>query len=341
MTDVSPRRPNPIQCEIDLDAEGKHAGYLRLPHSVHRSAYGWLPVPIASIRNGEGPLVLVMSGNHGDEYEGQVLSSRLIRELPAEQVRGQVIVLPMANFPAAEAGLRTSPLDDGNLNRSFPGDPAGTPTQIIADYIEHALLARADYLVDLHSGGSSLIYHGGNLIALEPRDAEEEQHVKALLSAFGMPRAYLNAPNPSYASSAARRQGAISILTELGGAGMTDAALLRQGWQGLLNFLGFLGVLRGPLVPDGPPAVTRFMRTSGPRHFVYAYEHGVFEPLVELGDVVREGQPAARIHFPDTPLREPVVHCFEAAGEVVCRRVPAQVRRGDCLFQLAEPRDAS
>ena len=32
----------------------------------------------------------------------------------------------MANFPAAEAGLRTSPLDDGNLNRTFPGDPAGT-----------------------------------------------------------------------------------------------------------------------------------------------------------------------------------------------------------------------
>ena len=28
---------------------------------------------------------------------------------------------------AAMAGLRTSPIDDGNLNRSFPGDPNGTP----------------------------------------------------------------------------------------------------------------------------------------------------------------------------------------------------------------------
>ncbi len=340
MTDVSPRRPNPIRCEIDLDADGKHAGYLRLPHSVHRSAYGWLPVPIASIRNGEGPVVLVMSGNHGDEYEGQVLSSRLIRELDAEHVRGQVIVLPMANFPAAEAGTRTSPIDGGNLNRSFPGDPAGTPTQVIADYIEHTLLVRADYLVDLHSGGSSLIYHGGNLIALEPRDEEEARRVKGLLAAFGMPRAYLNAPNPTYASAAARRQGAISILTELGGAGMTDAALLRQGWQGLLHFLGHVGAVRGPLVPDGPPATTRFMRAGSPNHFVFAYEHGVYEPLVELGDVVREGQPAARVHFPDTPLREPVVQRFAGDGEVVCRRVPAQVRRGDCLFQIAQPHEA-
>lgn len=50
----------------------------------------------------------------------------------------------MANYPAAQAGLRTSPLDGGNLNRSFPGDPRGTPTQVIADYIGPASL---DFLI--------------------------------------------------------------------------------------------------------------------------------------------------------------------------------------------------
>lgn len=149
---------NPIRSEIDLDADGLHSGYLRLPHSVHRSAYGWIPIPIASVRNGEGPRVLLMAGNHGDEYEGQILVSQLMREIEPQWVRGQIVFLPMANFPAAEAGLRTSPLDGGNLNRSFPGDPTGTPTQVIADYIENTLLSRVQYLVDLHSGGSSLVY---------------------------------------------------------------------------------------------------------------------------------------------------------------------------------------
>jgi predicted deacylase len=37
------------------------------------------------------------------------------------------------------AGMRTSPLDEGNLNRSFPGDPYGGPTAQIADYIESVL----------------------------------------------------------------------------------------------------------------------------------------------------------------------------------------------------------
>jgi uncharacterized protein len=326
-----------VHNEIDLDADGRHVGYLRLPHSVHRSAYGWIPIPIASVRNGEGPVALLMGGNHGDEYEGQVLVSSLIREIEPQWVRGQLIFLPMANFPAAAAGLRTSPLDGGNLNRSFPGDPQGSPTAVIADYIEHTLLARSQYLIDLHSGGSSLLYDGANLLAIEPRDPEEEERLKALLSAFGLPRAFLHRPNPVHAATAARRQGAISILAELGGGGTVQASLLRDARQGLLNLLGFIGLLSGPLVPDGPPAQTHFFNVAGSRHYVYAYDRGVYEPLVELGEQVAAGQPAARIHFPDTPLREPVTTYFAGAGVVVCKRVPAAVERGDCLFHLAEP----
>lgn len=329
---------NPIKCDIDLDAEGKHIGYLRLPHSVHRSAYGWLPIPIASIRRGDGPVVIVGAGTHGDEYEGQIIVSRLIREIDAGMITGQLILLPMLNAPAAEAGMRTSPIDDGNLNRLYPGDPAGTPSQVIAHYVEHTLLARADYMLDLHSGGSSLRYDGANMMGLEPRDAEEEAHVTGLLRAFGLPRAFLYQPNPVNVTAAARRQGAICFLAELGGGGGVDAALVNQGMQGVLHLLAHVGLLHGELVPAGPPAEARLMSIDRLKHYVYAMDHGVYEPLVNLGDTVVAGQPAARIHFPDSPARAPEVVCFDADGEVVCQRAIAQVRRGDCIFQMASER---
>lgn len=328
---------NPIRSEIDFDANGRHTGYLRLPHSVHRSAYGWIPIPVASIRNGSGPTVLLMGGNHGDEYEGQILVAQLLREIEPQWVQGQLIFLPMANFPAADAGLRTSPLDGGNLNRSFPGDPQGEPTAVIADYIEHTLLSRAQYLLDFHSGGSSLIYHGANMLAIEPRNADENSRLRAALAAFGMPRAFLHPENPLHSASAARRQGALSIVTELGGAGIVQLQLLQEARAGVLHLLGEIGVLDGPLVPAAPPGETRFYRVAGAPHYVYAYERGVYEPLVQLGQQVSAGQPAARIHFPDTPLREPVTVSFEAEGEVVCQRAMAAVQRGDCLFHLAQP----
>ncbi|MBI1774293.1 MAG: hypothetical protein HYR63_03000 [Proteobacteria bacterium] len=39
-----------IATDIDFERDGKQVGYLRLPHSVHRSAYGHLAMPIAVIK---------------------------------------------------------------------------------------------------------------------------------------------------------------------------------------------------------------------------------------------------------------------------------------------------
>ena len=43
-----------LAAEIDFDRAGKQHGFLRLPYSVHRSAYGWIPIPIAGIGNTGG-----------------------------------------------------------------------------------------------------------------------------------------------------------------------------------------------------------------------------------------------------------------------------------------------
>jgi hypothetical protein len=85
------------------------------------------------------------------------------------------------------------------------------------------------------------------------------------------------------------------------------------------------------IAPDGP---TRFLEVGGPEYFVYAPEAGLFEPLVDLGETVRAGQPAARIHLPETPWAEPVTANFARDGFVLCKRVPGRTVRGDCLFHL-------
>ena len=61
---------SPIVAEVDFEADGKQSGYLRVPHSVDRSAYGWIPVPITVLRHGDGPTLLISAGTHGDEFEG-------------------------------------------------------------------------------------------------------------------------------------------------------------------------------------------------------------------------------------------------------------------------------
>ncbi len=109
--------------EVDFDAEGKQTGFVRLFHSVHTSAYGFIPIPIVVIKNGAGPTALFVSGNHGDEYEGQVALANLAKALDPSQIKGRVIILPMANFPAAMAGRRTSPLEQNPINLAHSLSP--------------------------------------------------------------------------------------------------------------------------------------------------------------------------------------------------------------------------
>ncbi len=134
-----PSRPSPITPTVDLNRDGVQHGHLRLPWSRDDSAWGSLMLPICVIRNGDGPTALLTGANHGDEYEGPVALYDLAANLKPEEISGRVIIVPAMNFPAFLAGTRTSPIDKGNLNRSFPGRPDGTVTEKIADYFTRYL----------------------------------------------------------------------------------------------------------------------------------------------------------------------------------------------------------
>lgn len=335
------RSTSRISSEIDFDRDGKQVGFLRLPHSVHRSAYGWIPIPVACIRNGEGPRVLLMAGNHGDEYEGQIAFASLLRTLEAKDVRGRIIFLTSANFPAAMAGTRTSPIDQGNLNRSFPGDPDGGATAQIAWYIENVLLPQCDYVFDLHSGGSSLMYIPSGC-SRRQADPDRMARTIGLLEAFGAPVSYISdAPQGGdrTLTAAAERQGVTHLGSELGGGGTLSIGALRTAQDGIRRALQRLGVMTDPVpVIAAPP--TRVLQVRGADYFVYAPDAGLFEPLVDLGDEVTAGQTAGLIHFHDTPWREPSPARFQRAGTVLCKRIPCRTERGDCLFHLGAPFEA-
>ncbi|HSS83338.1 MAG TPA: succinylglutamate desuccinylase/aspartoacylase family protein [Reyranella sp.] len=323
-----------LSADIDLLADGKAAGFVRVPHSVHRSAYGWIPIPIVRIKNGDGPSVLMQAGTHGDEWEGQIGLGNLLRALEPKDIKGRLVILPSANFPAAMAGQRTSPIDEGNLNRLYPGDAEGTITQQIAYWIEHALLPGFDYSFDFHSGGSSLTYIPS---ALAPRheDPARMQKIVGMLKAFGAPVSYIAAAPQGGGrtfTSASARQGVVSMGTELGGGGLVTPASLKVAEDGMRRVLAHVGLLQGP-VPAASP--TRLTEIGGDDYYVYASDGGLFEPLVDLGAEVKAGQPAARIHFHHTPWREPDLLTFKRDGLVLCKRVPARCERGDCLFHLA------
>ena len=58
-----------------------------------------------------------------------------MNELKAEDIQGQVIIIPYLNFPAVLVGTRFSSVDEQNMNRSFPGNRDSSIIHKIADFV--------------------------------------------------------------------------------------------------------------------------------------------------------------------------------------------------------------
>lgn len=114
---------------------------------------GGAGIPAVCVVGGRpGKTLVVTAGVHGDEYVAAEAVRTLLRVLRPESLTGQVIFVPVVNRGGFYAGTYLVPEDGENLNRCFPGDPAGSMTRRIAHALEQALYPQADFLLDLHSG---------------------------------------------------------------------------------------------------------------------------------------------------------------------------------------------
>jgi len=325
-------RPSPISPTIDLDKDGVQHGHLRLPYSRDDSAWGSVMIPIAIARNGKGPTALLTGGNHGDEYEGPLALFELACTLRQEDVNGTVIIVPAMNYPAFRAATRTSPIDKGNLNRSFPGRPDGTVTEKIADYFQRELLPRADLVLDFHSGGKTLDFLPYCAAHTLP-DAALSQKAFAAVEAFSAPWSVkmLEIDAVGMYDTAAEAMGKVFVTTELGGGGTATAASVRIARRGVANVLKHAGILAGAV--DRQP--TRWLDMPSGKCFAFAEEDGLIETMADLGGQVKEGDVVARIHQIGRTGTAPQEIKAKMSGILTARHFPGLVKSGDCASVIA------
>jgi len=332
-----------VSCTIDLAAPGKQIGYLAFPKITNTAGWASTFVHIASIAGGDGPTVLVLAGNHGDEYEGQVAALRLLQELRPEQLSGRVIVIPVLSPAASKANTRNWP-SGANFNRSFPGRSDGPPNEQLADYLTRVLFPLADVVIDMHSGGRSAWF----LPCSHMHVVAEPTQRRAMLE--GMEAwcsdwhyLYIDVNGTGLLPVEAENQGKLVITTELGGGGRVPTPVHRLAWSGLTNVLRHVGVLEGEVQTRAslglPPAV--ILDGRDPANIVVSPEDGMFEAMFEPGDPVAAGEPVGRLWFVDRPDRPPERLLAPRDGFVAVTKAIPVTEQGDCVFVLGQPIDRS
>ena len=132
-------------------AVGRHRLQLVVRQLRHGSS---LTMPAIVISDGrDTPRMVLVGGQHGDEWNGPWILHQLAAALDPDDVRGTLIILPIANPLAFNEARRVSAVDNVDLNRTYGDGKPRKPTEHLGELLWVSLFSQTDYLIDLHSGG--------------------------------------------------------------------------------------------------------------------------------------------------------------------------------------------
>ena len=190
-----------------------------------------------------GPTVLISAGIHNAEYVGIQAAIELSNELDVRELRGNVILLPLANRSGFENRTMSRVFEDGkNLNRVFPGDREGSAADRLAHMLFEVFIKNVDAYIDLHCGDGyeTLVpycYYLG--------DAPAEETALRMVECVDVKYVVRSRCRTGGAYNLASVHGIPSVLIERGQLSLFSREEIEADKEDVRNILRCLGVLDG------------------------------------------------------------------------------------------------
>ncbi|WP_166350636.1 succinylglutamate desuccinylase/aspartoacylase family protein [Phytoactinopolyspora limicola] len=240
-----------------------------------------------------GPRLIVLGGVHGNEIGGIVGAGRLTLQ-PWPLQAGLVDVISIVHEAAYAAFSRTGPADGLDLARTFPGDPAGTPTERLAALLTDEVIADADGLIDLHTSSqdADLPLFAGAL-----GDGSAVGHAStAMATAFGFDVVWTHPTlGAGRTLTIAAERGIPAMYVESPVGGVLSEKVVSSYTTGVLRVAESWGMLPHGCAQPGPPIRLRLHGPGDTDSFVAADRDGHFVADVELLASVRTGDRLGRV----------------------------------------------
>jgi uncharacterized protein len=248
-------------------------------------------VPITIIRGAQsGPTLALIGGTHGSEVAPIVALQRLRARLDPASMRGTLLIVHVANMPSfLGRTVYYSPVDGKNLNRVYPGRIDGTISERIAHAITSEIIARSDYLVDMHAGDGNESLRPYTYWSSLGLDARVDSVARDMALAWGHDRIVVDNDRPRdvrasvYTQNTAQIRGKPSITTETGWLGMPEEEMVERNVSSALRLMRYLRMIPGAVqMVTHPIWIERTEVLRSPAT-------GTWHPAVERGHTVTTG----------------------------------------------------
>jgi predicted deacylase len=328
--------------QIDFDRPGKH--HYRMAFHLD-SGWGFSMVPLTVINGLRSPApgsslrgLAVFGGTHGNEWEGQVVTKLLCERLNPEEISGRILLIPQLSPSACGANQRVSPLDGVNMNRAFPGDPRGSISYRIADFVNAHVFSKVHVVVDMHAGGRE----GGFALCTSFHpvpDKAQMVEIAEVAALFDTPfmLIYSSQMASGLLTDEAEAQGKIAIGGEFGfGEGLNRKGVL-HGYEGIQNVLRHYGMLAGEIskIDRVRESAPRLVDARNLEDYIPSPCAGIWEPCIDLGQEVSKNQLLGRLH--DFSSNSPSALELRAHrdGIVIMMCAVAKCEQGTTLYVIA------
>ena len=273
-----------------------------------------------------GPTLLINGAVHGDEVNGVEIIRRVLRHSLVKRMSGTLIAVPIVNVYGFLTNTRYLP-DRRDLNRSFPGSPAGSLASRLAHLYMTEIVARANYGIDLHTAA----IHRSNFPQI--RCDLSNKDARRMAMNFGAPVVLNAAMRDGSLRKAAIEAGVPVIVYEAGEALRFDEVSIRAGVKGIIRVMGDLEMIHQRR-RDEAPAEPTISRSSV---WVRAPEGGIFRAQAKLGARVFKGNQLGMIANPFGDSEFPI-EC-PTDGIVIGRSNLPNVNQGDGIFNISRVDD--
>ncbi len=232
----------------------------------------------------EGPVLGITAAVHGDEINGTGAIRKLIQEPPFELKRGALILVPVVNITGFERHSRYTP-DRRDLNRSFPGSRHGSLTARLAHVIMEEVVARCDFIIDLHTAAVRRTNFPNVRADMDDPDCER------LAAAFGAEVIVNNKGPDGSLRREACRAGCPTVILEAGEVLKVEPSVQDLIQRGLTHIMAELEMI--DVAEDLRPETAPHQMIVQGSSWVRAGSGGFLTFHVAPGETVEKDQPLA------------------------------------------------
>lgn len=271
----------------------------------------------------KGPVLLLTGCIHGDEVNGAETIRRVLRSNAIKTLKGTILAVPIVNVPAFLNRSRYLP-DRRDLNRLFPGSPTGSLGSRLANVLSQTLVAKADVLIDLHTGATNR----PNLPQL--RVTMNDSKSLALAKVFGAAVTIVSSSREGSFRDWCFKQGKQILLFEGGEALRLEAQSIRIAYRGIFSTMRELGMLTKRKNTERHRNKTILSQKS---YWIRAEVGGLFTPQVPLGAMIEADSVLGFVADPMGSKETPVI--APRQGMLIGRTNEGISDEGDALFHVA------